>query len=339
MLFHKDWHLTYGSWRRRIEAMQPMPTFADVLAARDVVARYLPATPMWSYPVLDATVGATLYVKHENVQPVGAFKVRGGLALLAGMTAAERARGLVTYSTGNHAQSIAYACALFDTPCTVVMPAAAAEEKVRAVRALGGTVVLHGADLAAAQERAEHMAAAEGRHLISPGDTPALLAGVGTAYLEIFTAQPDLDTVVVPVGSGTGAAAATLVAAKLAPGCQVIAVQSSAAPAAHDSWRAGRCVQRPMHTAVDGLATGRGFELPQRMLRAGLSDFHLVTDAQILAAQQVMASQAHTLAEGAGAAALAAVLARPDHFAGRRVAVVCTGGNASAAEIAALGAR
>jgi threonine dehydratase len=313
------------------------PTFADVLAARDVIAQHLPATPMWSYPALNAVTGAMLYVKHENVQPTGAFKVRGGVTLLAGMTTAERARGLVTYSTGNHAQSIAYACALFDASCTVVMPAAASAEKIRAVRALGGTVVLHGADMAAAQEHAEQLAADGAAHLVSPGDTPALLAGVGTAYTEVFETRPDLDAVVVPVGSGTGAAAAILVAAKIAPGCRVVAVQSSAAPAAHDSWRTGGCVQRPSHTAVDGLATGRGFDLPQRLMRAGLSAFHLVTDAQIAAAQRVMASHAHTLAEGAGAAALAAILARPDQFAGERVAVVCTGGNASAAEIAALG--
>ncbi len=316
----------------------PDPTFADVLAARDLLAGHLPATPMWSYPALDAVAGATVYVKHENVQPIGAFKVRGGLTLLAGMAPEQRARGLVTYSTGNHAQSLAYACAAFGAPCTVVMPATAGTTKVRAVRALGATVVLHGADMAAAQRRAEQVAAREDRLLVSPGDTPALLAGVATAYLEIFEARPDLDAVVVPVASGTGVAAACLVAAKLAPACRVIAVQSSAAPAAHDSWRAGTCVRRPIRTAVDGLATGRGFALPQRLMRAGLADFHLVSDAQIGAARRLLASHAHTLAEGAGAAALACVLARPGDFAGRRVAVVCTGGNASTAEIAALGA-
>ncbi|HYN95915.1 MAG TPA: pyridoxal-phosphate dependent enzyme, partial [Pilimelia sp.] len=181
-------------------------------------------------------------------------------------------------------------------------------------------------------------AAGADQQLISPGDTPELLAGVGTAYLEIFEALPDLAAVVVPVGSGTGAAAAALVAEKLAPGCRVIAVQSAAAPAAHDSWRLGEIVRRPSRTAVDGLATGRGYTLPQRLMRTGVADFRLVSDAQIAAAQRLLASHAHTLAEGAGAAALAAVLARPDEFAGQHVAVVCTGGNASAAEIAAMGA-
>ncbi|WP_439679922.1 threonine ammonia-lyase [Embleya sp. MST-111070] len=315
----------------------PTPTFADILSARDLLAGHLPPTPMWSYPALDAATGAEVYVKHENVQPVGAFKVRGGLTLLAGLNPAERARGLVTYSTGNHAQSIAYACAAFGVTGTVVMPAGANPAKVRAVRALGASVVLHGADMAGAQGRAEQYADDTGALLVSPGDTPALVAGVGTAYLEICTARPDLDAIVVPIGSGTGAAAAVLVAAELAPNCRVIGVQSAAAPAAHDSWRAGTCVTRANTTVVDGLATGRGFALPQRLLRQGLADFLLVSDADIAVAQRLFATHAHTLAEGAGAAALAAVLTHPAEFAGRRVAVMCSGGNASPAEIAALG--
>ena len=315
-----------------------MVTFADVLAARDAIAGMLPATPLWSYPALNEAVGGTIHVKHENVQPVGAFKVRGGLTLLASLPESRRSAGLVTWSTGNHAQSIAYACQSLGAPCTVVMPEGASAEKVRAVRVLGATVELHGADLGAAQERASALAASRGGLLVSPGDTPELIAGVGTIYLEIFAAQPDLDAVVVPVGSGTGAAAASIVAGALAPDCAVIGVQSSAAPAAYASWRAGSCVHEPCRTTVDGLATGRGFELPQSLLRDRLTDFVLVSDDQIAAAARLMATHAHTLAEGAGAAGLAAVMDRPDLFAGRRVAIVCTGGNASAREIAALSA-
>jgi threonine dehydratase len=311
---------------------------ADIVAARRAVAPHLPPTPMWHYPVLDAHLGATVHVKHENVQPTGAFKVRGGLALLAAMSPADRARGLVTYSTGNHAQSIAYACAASGARCTVVMPEHASPGKAGAVRALGAEVVPHGTDMGDAQQHAEGLAAASGARLISPGDTRELIAGVGGVYLEIFEARPDLDAIVVPVGSGTGAAAATVVAAALAPGCRVIAVQSSASPAAHDSWRAGTCVRRPNRTTVDGLATGRGFDLPQALLRGRLADFLLVGDDEIAQARRMLAAHAHTLAEGAGAAALAAVAARPDLFAGRRVAVVCTGGNASTAEIASLAA-
>lgn len=306
-----------------------MISLNDVLHARRLLDRHLPPTPSWSYPLLDEAAGRSVVVKHENAQPTGAFKVRGALNLLAGL---DPHRPVVTYSTGNHARSVAYAARTFGIAAHVVMPAGAAEFKVRAVRALGATAVLHGEHMADAEARAEALAGELGGRLISPGDEPAVIAGVGTAYLELFERHPDLDTVVVPVGSGTGAAAACLVAAAVAPGCRVIGVQSAAAPAAHDSWRAGSCVRRDNRTRVDGLATGRGFALPQSLLRDRLAGFVLVDDDAIDAARGVLAGAAHTQAEGAGAAALAAVLARPD-LMGTRVAVILTGGNATPAEL------
>jgi threonine dehydratase len=311
-------------------------TVAAVRAAQDTVHRHLPATPMWAYPILSDAAGAAVFVKHENVQPVGAFKVRGGLTLLDAMSPEERRRGTVSYSTGNHALSLAYAAAVFGTPCTMVMPAGANPVKAAAVRGYGAEVVLTGDDLEGAQEYAGKLAADTGARLVSPGDTPELLAGVGTLYLEVLRDQPDLDAIVVPIGSGTGAAAAGVVARELAPRCAVIGVQSSASPAGYESWRSGRLEQRPNRTRVDGLATGRGYALPQRLMRTGLADFLLVDDDQITSAQRLLATAAHTLAEGAGAAALAGVLSRPDLFAGRKIAIICTGGNASPAELAAL---
>ncbi|MBB2942330.1 threonine dehydratase [Actinoplanes lutulentus] len=312
------------------------PTLADVRAARTLLAGHLPPTPIWSYPLVDRVAGANVLVKHENTQPVGAFKVRGGLTLLSNMTEAERCHGVVTYSTGNHAQSIAYASRVFGAPCTVVMPASASESATKKVEAWGARAVRTGDSLEAAERYAREHAAETGARLVSPGDTPELIAGVGTLYLEILEAHPDLDAIVVPVGSGTGAAAACLVAAELAPGCEVIGVQSSASPAAHDSWRAGTLVERPNRTAVAGLATGRGYALPQRMIAGRLSEFLLVTDDEISEARRLLATAAHTLAEGAGAAALAAVLTHAKLFAGRRVAVVCTGANATIAEMSSL---
>lgn len=303
-----------------------MLTITDVLRARRVLARHLPPTPSWSYPLLDEAAGRSVVVKHENAQPTGAFKVRGALNLLSGLKPGEL---VVTYSTGNHARSVAYAARVFGLAAHIVMPVGAAGFKVRAVRALGAEVTLHGDNMADAEAYAGTV---PGR-LISPGDEPAVIAGVGTAYLELLERHPDLDTIVVPVGSGTGAAAACLVAAAVAPGCRVIGVQSAAAPAAHDSWRAGACVRRDNRTRVDGLATGRGFELPQSLLRAHLAGFVLVGDDAIDDARRVIAGTAHTQAEGAGAAALAGVLARPD-LMGERVAVVLTGGNATQAELA-----
>jgi threonine dehydratase len=312
-----------------------MPTFTDVLLARRIVARHLTPTPMWSYPLLDAVAGATVHVKHENTQPTGAFKVRGGLTLLARMDPAERALGVVAYSTGNHAQSIAYAARTFEVPCVIVMPENPNPVKAAAIEALGAQVVLHGQRFGQAAEHATELAADCGMRLVSAAEESDLLAGVGTLYLEIFETVPDLEALIVPVGGGSGAAAACLVARAVAPRCQVIAVQSEASPAAHDSWRAGACVERPDRTVAEGLATGCGFEFTQRIMREGLADFRLVSDEEIRTAQRLLMTHAHTLAEGAGAAALAGVLASPEEFAGRRVAIVCTGGNASATEIAA----
>ncbi|MEV6984962.1 pyridoxal-phosphate dependent enzyme [Sphaerisporangium sp. NPDC051017] len=308
------------------------PSITDILHAARLISAHLPETPMWSYPVLNERLGAEVHVKHENVQPTGAFKVRGGINLLARLPEARRDNGVLTYSTGNHAQSIAYAARLFGVPCTIVMPENPNPAKVAAVQALGAAVEVKGATMVEAGEYATALAAERGLHLVGVADEPDLIAGVGTLYVEMLTRRPDLDVVIVPVGSGTGASAALLVARAIAPRCRVIAVQSSQAPAAHDSWRAGTPVRRPVETVADGLATGSAFALPQGVMRA-LDDFVLVSDDDIRAAQWLLLTEAHTLAELAGAAPLAALIARGDDLAGLKVGLVCTGGNAGPAEL------
>lgn len=312
-----------------------LPTIADVLRARKLLTAHLPATPMWSYPALNATTGVTTFVKHENVQPTGAFKVRGGITLLSSMTPDERAAGVLGYSTGNHAQSLAYAAALFGAPCTIVMPENPNPLKAAAVRGMGANLVEHGAEFDDARAHAEELARQGGARLVSSGDEPELIAGVATAYVEIFEREPDLDVVFVPIGGGSGAAGACLAAAALAPRCRIIGVQSSAAPAAHDSWLAGELVPRPNKTRAEGLSTGSAFELPQQILRERLTDFVLVDDDELRHAQQVLLRDAHTMVELAGAAALAGLLAHGDRFAGTRVGIMCSGGNASIAELRA----
>ncbi|MEV6105144.1 pyridoxal-phosphate dependent enzyme [Streptomyces sp. NPDC051940] len=312
--------------------MRP-PSFTDVLHARRTLARLLPPTPLWSYPVLDPGPAAALRLKLENTQPTGAFKVRGGLTLLAGMSDAERARGIVGYSTGNHAQSLAYAAARHGAPCVIVMPERPDPGKARAVRALGAELVEYGETFDQARPYAEKLAAERGMLLVSAANEPALVAGVATAYLEVFEQAPDTDTVIVPVGGGSGAAAACLVAAAVAPGCRIVAVQSDAAPAAYESWRAGGIVERPNRTRAAGLATGSGFELTQAVMREGLHDFVLVSDDAITAAQAELLADAHVMTESAGAAALAALRTYPERFAGRRVVLMCSGGNASEDEL------
>jgi threonine dehydratase len=316
-----------------------MLNFAAIIEAGELVARELGTTPLVTHPLLDRVVGTEVLVKHEHVLPTGSFKVRGGVHLAARLNDDERDRGLITCSTGNHAQSVAYAARLAGCAATVVMPACAPEVKRDAVAALGATVISHGDTLgeAAAHARSLSDATAGGGapSYVDPTDQ-RIIVGHATAYLELFRQAPDLDAVFVPIGSGTGAMGACLARDALAPECRVIGVQSSAAPAVWRSWRSGAIETAPAATRASGLATSNGYPATLDHLRAGLQDFLLVSDDAIDDAARLLASHAHTLAEGAGAAALAGLLSLDDRPA--RVAVMCTGANASADEIARLAA-
>jgi threonine dehydratase len=313
-----------------------MLSYAAIAAAGEIVTSELDVTPLVGHPLLDRVVGAEVLVKHEHVLPTGSFKVRGGVHLAARLTDLEAERGLVTCSTGNHAQSVAYAARLAGSHATVVMPACAPQVKRDAVEALGATVVSHGADLGESAQHARSLAAGPGAPSYVDTTDERIILGHATAYLELFRQAPDLEAVFVPIGSGTGAVGACLVRDALAPTCRVIGVQSDAAPAAWRSWRSGAVQCAPAMTRASGLATSHGYPATLAHLRAGLQDFVLVSDDDIDDAARLLASHAHTLAEGAGAAALAGLLASEDRA--RRVAVICTGGNASADEIARLAA-
>ena len=313
-----------------------VPDLADVLAARQRIAPYLRPTPLYRYPALDGLTGARTWVKHENHQPVGAFKVRGGVNLVSQLGAAERAKGVIAASTGNHGQSVAYAANLFGVRAIVCAPEQANPVKVESMKALGAEVVLHGRDFDEAREHCEKLAAENGYRYIHSGDEPALIAGVGTYALEILEAQPDTEIIVVPVGGGSGAAGACVVAKTVRPSIQVIGVQSEAAPAAQRSWQARALRTGTNSTLAEGLATRTAFELPQKILWEKLDDFVLVSEDALQEAARVMIEKTRNLVELAGAAALAAVLSDPARFAGRNVAIVCSGGNMSPAQLVAL---
>lgn len=310
-------------------------SFTGVRAAAESIAAYLPPTPAWTYPLLDATTGVSTVVKHENVQPTGAFKVRGGLTLMEELDRDVAALGVITASTGNHAQSVAYAAREHGVRATIVAPTTAPARKLAAVEALGASVLVHGADMGEANEHAMALAAERGLHYVSAGNDPAIVHGHATVYLELLSAYPDLEAIFVPIGSGSGAAGACVVRDRIAPHCRIIGVQSAAAPAAYESWRSRRIETRPCATRISGVATTEGNELPQSVLRGGLYDFLLVGDDDIDAARRILARDAHTLAEGAGAVSLAGLLAYDDRP--RRCAVVVTGGNADDRELADLG--
>jgi threonine dehydratase len=313
-----------------------VPDLADVLAACQRIRPYLQPTPLYRYPALDALTGARVWVKHENHQPVGAFKVRGGVNLVSQLSAEDRERGVIAASTGNHAQSIAYAADLFGVRAVICMPEQSNPVKVESVRALGAELVFHGADFDEAREHCEKLATEHGYRYIHSGNEPLLVEGVATCALEILQAQPETEVIVVPVGGGSGAAGACITAKAVRPSIEVIAVQAEAAPAAYRSWRAGTLLEDTSSTFAEGLATRTAFELPQQILRRLLDDFVLVPEDGLRAATRVMIEKTRNLVEPSGAAALAAVLADPQRFAGRKVAVICSGGNISPAQLAEL---
>ncbi len=314
---------------------QPMPTLHDIMAARPHVYRYLRPTPLHPYAGLSHLVGANVWVKHENHQPIGAFKVRGGLNLAASLTEAERQAGLFTASTGNHGQSIAFAAKVHGIKATIAVPEGANPGKVAAMRGLGADVVTHGTDFDTAREWV--MGEAETHHGRFVGPTEeVLICGVGTYALEIIEDLPDVETIIVPVGAGSGACGVGIVAKSINPNIEVIGVQSAQAPAMQLSWQAGKLVTSEMNTFAEGVATRVPFENTQRIMRKYLDDFVLVDDADIKKAIILLLEHTHNLAEGAGAASLAASLQLKDRLAGKKVVLVMSGGNLSLEKLQGL---
>jgi Threonine dehydratase len=322
--------------KRSVSSELRVPTFADVLEARRRIAPHLRPTPLYEYPALGELVGATVWVKHENHQPTGAFKVRGGVNLVSQLPDDERDRGLIAASTGNHGQSVAYAAHLFGVRAVICVPEKANPVKVDAIRRLGAEIDVHGRDFDDAREHAERCAAEEGLRYVHSGDEPLLIAGVGTETLEILEEQPDVEVIVVAIGGGSGAAGACIVANAINSSVEVVGVQSHAAPAAYRSWKAGHLVTDHNETLAEGLATRTAFELPQRILREHLDDFILVSDDEIRRAQLTMIEVTRNLVEAAGAAPLAAALRLRERLAGRRIALVCSGGNVSPGQLREL---
>lgn len=307
-------------------------TFADVTAAHDRLRPHLAATPLRRHPLLEreAARGFELLVKHENFQPTGSFKVRNGLSIITGMTDAERDRGVVAASTGNHGQGVAYAGALLGVSVTVCVPAGNNPDKIAAMRALGATVVEEGRDYDESVLVMKRIAQEEGRTVAHSTNDPRVIAGAGTMTLEILAEAPRLDALVVAVGGGSQAVGAMTVARTLRPELEVYGVQAAGASAQHDSWHARepRTTERAA-TFAEGVATRTTYALTFPALRDGLAGFVTVTDEEILAAMRTIVSTTHTLVEGSGALGVAGLAKLGDRLGGKRVAVVFCGANES----------
>lgn len=336
------------------------PTFEDVVAARKFIAPYLPKTPLVRLAGISEALGCDYYAKLENLQPIGAFKVRGGVNLVgnevgasygdSGVDQSGRQTTLITASTGNHGQSIAYAGRLFGTRVIIYAPAENVNEaKVQAMRDLGAEVRLHGRDFDEARLECERIAHEEDYRYVHSANEPKLIAGVGTISLEIFEDLPDVDVIIAPAGGGSCASGNCIVANKINPRVRVIATQSEAAPAMWQAWRNRSLDPYPtMRTEHEGLATRVPFEMTNKILWDLLHDFVLVSDEEINDAIRLLARQAKQVAEGAGAVSLAAAIKLQDQadrgstsrvtdgLRGKKVVGIVTGGNIPLDRFAAL---
>jgi len=305
-------------------------TFQDVLAARERLAPFLSPTPLRHYPLLDAQLGGgtSLLIKHENHQPICTFKIRNGLSFVTALSAADRARGIITASTGNHGQGVAYAAALLGVSATICVPVGNNPEKGAAMRSWGATVVEQGRDYDEAVGAMLRIAREQGRTISHSTNDPTVIAGAATMSLEMLEQSGGLDAIVIAVGGGSQSVGALTVARELAPGLPVYGVQAAGASAIHDSFHAGK----PMRTAkadtfAEGVATRQPYALTYQTLCAGLAGFVTVTDAELAEAVRLILKLTHNLVEGAGALGVAGAIKLRDQLKGKRVGVVFSGAN------------
>lgn len=302
----------------------PLP--GSVYAARRVIQRYLPPTPLFHSPWLSRRLGCEVHVKCENLSPIRSFKARGAIYCLSRL-GPEKA-GVACASTGNHGQGMAYAARLFGRRAVVYVPETATEQKMAAIRHFGAELRVSGRNLAEASAEARRAAASEHLAYVEDGEDEDVLSGCATVGLEVLEQLPDLDCLCVPVGGGNLIAACALIVKALRPDLALIGVQSGAAPAVYESWRARRLLHlERCETFAGGLATSYPCTFAFGLLQAGVDDMVLVRDEDLIEAALTMLAETGQLPEGAGAAGLAALLTQPDRFRGKRVVVILSGGN------------
>jgi len=288
------------------------------------------------HPLLAAETGLDILVKHENHNPTGAFKVRGGLNLVGSLSPDER-RGVITATTGNHGQSIALACQRDGVPCTIVTPVGNNPEKNAAMRALGAELIEFGRDFDEARERVEQLQHDRGLRYVHSANEPLLIAGVATYALEIFEEQPDVDVILVPIGGGSGACGCAIVRSGLGSRAKVIGVQAERADAFTQSWRGDtRVVREKAATFAEGMATRVTFDLPFGILKKELDDIVTLSEDELAEGVRIALRATHNLAEGAGAASLMAAMKLRDELAGKKVVCVMSGGNIDRATLARI---
>jgi threonine dehydratase len=296
--------------------------------AQDIVGAAIPPTPAHLWPLLSERLGATVIVKHENHTPTGAFKVRGGLVYVDRLKRERpQTTGLISATRGNHGQSLAFAASRYRVPVTIFVPHGNSAEKNRAMRTFGASLVEHGEDFQSAREEAGRRASRDGLEFV-PSFHPDLVMGVATYALELLRKAPDLDVIYVPIGQGSGICGCILARDLLGLSTEIVGVQSTEAPSYALSFAAGTVVTtETSNTLADGMATRVPDADALAIIRKGASRIVQVTDDEIRAAIRALWTDTHNLAEGAGAAALAAALHDKQKIRGKRIGLILSGGN------------
>ncbi len=311
------------------------PELRDVLKAEKVLrCHFFPSPVVRVNP--DIIPSVTTFLKLDNLLPTSSFKVRGATYLISQLNREEKNAGVIAASTGNFSQGVAYASRLYGVKSRIVMPENSNQKKVKFTQDLGAEVIFHGAKFDDARKKAEELASENGYRYIHSANEPMLIAGVGTHTLELLRENPDIEVIIVPVGGGSGACGASVVAKAISKGIEVIGVQSEKSPAAFRSWKSGRPESAENNSYAEGVATGESFEYTQSIMRELLDDFVLVRDDEIRNAWKLLAERAKMIPESASASTLAAELKLADRLKGRQVALIITGGNSPQSEIEAL---
>jgi threonine dehydratase len=317
-----------------------------IRASREIVYRSLKPTPLIEHPLLTREIGARVFLKHENHQVTGAFKIRGGLNFMSHFARERTHEGVITATRGNHGQSVALAASVYSIPATIVVPFGNNPEKNEAMRAFGARLIEYGRDFDEAREEVERLSKAENLRYIHSANEPHLINGVGTYALEIIEALQErgekADVIFVPIGLGSGICGVITTFRALSPETKIIGVQAEGAPSVYLSWKEGRIVEtKDAHTFADGVATRVPASLTFDIIRGanggkGVDEIALVSDSEIIRAIRLLWRTTHNLVEGAGAAATAATIKLRERFKGQNVINVLTGANLDTASISKI---
>lgn len=307
-------------------------SFAEVINAKSVVYEYLIPTHLTQYRNLSSLINADVFVKHENHNPTGSFKVRGGINLMHHLRNSDT-EGVITFSTGNHGLSIAQSAAWFGLSATIVVPKNNNPTKNRSIKSTGAKLIEAGRTFEEASLVVKELMQERSLYYAHPANEPHLINGVGTEFIEIIEQLPDLDAVVLPIGAGSEVAAATIVLKIINPNIQIFAVQAKASSAAYQSWRAGKIVSSENSTFAGGFATGIAYEIPFEIYKNNLADFVLLSEKEIYEGISLAGYYTHNFLEGAGASTIMAAIKLKDQLKGKKVALQFSGCNASPDEI------